>query len=153
MELFSKMTNILNENQEELLKQAIEKVKQELKDLTPERTCKIYNNYLYQEIIKRHINAKLINTLDLNCTYEHQFVLLSIYKNGESTFFLADLTFSQFVKEANIFSDLLTNGYQKVDDFMFNQYLSIVLNKEYTSFLLLEDVYFDMEKQDYGRKN
>jgi len=38
--------------------------------------CKVYSGFLSEELLKRHIPSRLINTSDLGLDYEHVFVLV-----------------------------------------------------------------------------
>ena len=124
MELFERMKNIYGFNNEIELKKAIAKIKEELSYLTEERTCKIYSNYLLDELKKHHISARMINSKDLGFDYEHVFVL--VLNNTGGGYLLADLTFSQFNSHNNNFTKLLTDGYQEVTEIEFIYYLSII---------------------------
>lgn len=75
MNLFERMQNIGNKDYEKEIQEAIKEVREELKNLTIERMCKVYNSYLCDKLVKKHIVAHLINTLDLGLSYEHIFVL------------------------------------------------------------------------------
>ncbi len=139
MDLFSKMTNITGINLEEEIITSIKKVKEDLNHLTEERTCKIYSSFLYQELLKQHIPCKVINTLDLGFSYEHHFILIP----NNNTYYLVDLTFSQFSYQENLLDFLLKNGYQEISDFEFNAYLLAVLGTMYQEPVFLEEVYFE----------
>ena len=138
MDLFERMTNISGISIEEKIQVSIINVKKTLNNLTEERTCKIYSSYLYQELLRNHIPCKVVNTLDLGFSYEHHFVLIP----NTNTYYLADLTFSQFPYQENLLSSLLKNGYQEISDMEFNAYLLAVLGSLYQEPILLEDAYF-----------
>ena len=123
MDLYERMRNISGESNEEGLKKSITTVKEKLKDLTEERTCKIYNGLLYQELINNHIPSKLMNTKDLDMDYEHVYVMVLGDIDG---YLLADLTFSQFNNNSVEFNDLIQNGYQHVNDKLMDDYLDIM---------------------------
>ena len=142
MELYEYIKNIHGKNIEEELVKSISSVLSKLNNLTKERMCKVYNSYLLNELRLRHIPSRLINTLDLGLNYEHVFVLIASNNNG---YFLADLTFSQFIKESKTFSQLLKSGYQLVDDISINDYLNIVSNRELSTDFLVENIFYSTE--------
>lgn len=135
MSLMDKL-NILNKNVDEDVSSAIKEVRKQLDGLYEERTCKIYNSYLYNELKKRHVHVRLINTNDLNIGYEHYFVLILTLSNR---YFIGDLTYSQF--NSSDFIELVEKGFMRVDDDRFNKYLNIISNRTNTLYRL-EDVYF-----------
>lgn len=126
MDLYSMMRNIRGKNNEEGLIKAIQNVKKELIGLTEERMCKVYNGYLFNELVKNHIPAKLVNTLDYGYDYEHVFVL--VLDNNEG-YFLADLTFSQFNIKDEYFNHLIKQYYQKVNNKDIELYLNTIFNQ------------------------
>lgn len=144
MDLYSRMLNINGNDNEEELKKCISEVKAKLNNLTVERTCKIYNGMLYDELVKNHVLVNLINTNDLGIDYEHCFVLLS---SNTDKLLLADLTFSQFDNQDKRFADLLNKGYQDMDLETLNKYLNIVsttnLDKEYC----IDDFIFNRKRR------
>ncbi len=111
MDLFEKMTNIKGINKDFLIQEAILNTKQELKNLTEERTCKIYNTLFFKKMVSQHIPARLINTLDLGFCYEHVFVIIPSTTLMGGGYTLVDLTFSQF-KSFKGFEKLIKQGYQ-----------------------------------------
>lgn len=91
--------------------------------------CKVYSSYVYNELKKNHVLARLINTSDLNFDYEHQFILVPINKLTKD-YYLIDLTYSQFLKnmeDEKIFTELLNKGYQKINNELWIQYLKNIL--------------------------
>ena len=87
--------------------------------------CKVYSSYVYNELKKNHILARLINTSDLGFDYEHQFILVPINKLTKD-YYLIDLTYSQFIKnieDEKVFTELLNKGYQKINNELWIQYL------------------------------
>lgn len=91
--------------------------------------CKVYSSYVYNELKKNHILARLINTNDLGFDYEHQFILVPINKLTKD-YYLIDLTYSQFVKnieDEKVFTELLNKGYQKINNELWIQYLRNIL--------------------------
>ena len=49
-------------NKEDKIKNAINKVRLELNDLTENQTCKIYSSYISNELNKNHVVNKIIRT-------------------------------------------------------------------------------------------
>lgn len=147
MDLFEKMTNINGFNTDILIQEAILSTKQELKDLTEERTCKIYNSLFLRKILSRHIPARLINTLDLGFWYEHVFVIVSNKSLIGGGYTLVDLTFSQF-KSFDGFEKLIQQGYQELEDIKFNDYLKRCTNQESFMITLDQAFYGSLEKEN-----
>lgn len=143
MQLYDMIKNISNRNNEEELKKAIIKVKQELNGLTEERMCKIYSSYLLNELRNNHISARLINTRDLNLDYEHYFVLVP---RNEEGYYLVDLTFSQFNEKEEQLNSLLKDGYQYMDDNILMYYLKIVENKKDLDNYYIDEIFYDIPK-------
>ena len=139
MELYD-LINIQGKDNETELEKCIVVVKEQLKDLTEDRTCKIYNGLLYQELVKSHVTAKLVNTKDIGLPYEHVFILIPM---NRGVFYLADLTYSQFRNQNPNFVRLLMNGYQKVDNRLLNQYIRIVEPKDIDKTYDIDSIYFN----------
>lgn len=109
------LLNITNIDVEKTIKDIIDYIRNEYKDLTKERTCKIYSKLIYIELKKRHIvNVKLEDTsVDYGFDYSHQFV--SVVDKDKK--YIIDLTYRQFFDEIpNNFKELDDYGYQKVND-------------------------------------
>lgn len=149
MELYDMMTNILGKNTEAELVSAISCVKEKLKCLDEDRMCKVYSSFLSEELLKRHIPSRLINTSDLNLDYEHVFVLVK--RNDIESYFLVDLTFSQFDSYSVYFSKLLIKGYQSIDDKGLNYYLSLVTKERLTDEFLLDSIFFSKLPLNAGK--
>ena len=139
MELYDKITNIYGINVEETIKCTIESVKKKLNNLLEERTCKIYSSYLLRALKEKHLSAHMINTKDLGLKFEHLFILIP---SNEKEYYLIDLTYSQFGVNIPIMSQLLSNGYQIINDEVFRIYLKTVLKENYVDGFLLEDVFY-----------
>jgi len=150
MELYNMITNIKNANKEEEIKKAIEITKNNLSNLTEERTCFIYSSYIYQELQKNHINSRIISTKDLSYEYEHRFILVPDNVE-EETYFLIDLTYSQFNTKEPLFDKLSNNGYQKINNDLWTFYLSQVTQNEKGINLSLSDTYFDIKKSSKNK--
>ena len=97
MDLFEWSQNIMKVDQNKVINDSIKNVNNELNGLTKDRMCKVYSSYVYNELKKNHVLARLINTSDLGFDYEHQFILVPINKLTKD-YYLIDLTYSQFVK-------------------------------------------------------
>lgn len=139
MELYDRIKNIRGNNNEEVLKTSILNVREKLKGLVEERMCKIYSGFLIEELNKNHVPSRLVNTLDLNLEYEHEFVLVP---SNEKGYFLADLTFSQFNNEENELINLSTFGYQYMDDSCLKMYLSIISNGYNLCDICIDDMFY-----------
>lgn len=134
MSLYDKMLNISNKNIEEEIKNAILETKDELKGLDVDRMCKIYSSYLYENLKKRHVLAHIIDTKDLGFSFQHRFILV-YYK----VYYLIDLTYSQFNNNNILFSKLLNNGYQIIDNNTLMNYLKIISNEN--MFVNIEEIF------------
>lgn len=129
MDLFEWSQNIMKVNQNKVISDSIKNVNDELNGLTKDRMCKVYSSYVYNELKKNHILARLINKNDLGFDYEHQFILVPINKLTKD-YYLIDLTYSQFVKnkeDEKVFTELLNKGYQKINNELWIQYLRNIL--------------------------
>lgn len=140
MELYDLIKNISGKNNEEELIKSISKIKGILNGLTEERTCKIYSGFLVEELRKNHVPARLINTLDLGLVYEHEFILIPDNMSGGG-YLLADLTFSQFNQTLEQLKQLITNGYQFINDESFKIYLESI-EKEFIEKISVEDAFY-----------
>ena len=125
MDLYDKMLNINNLDIEEEIKSTINDVNNELSELTTDQTCKIYSSMIYEKLKEKGILSKLIDTENFGNDFSHMFVIA--LDNTDK--YLIDLTYEQF-KEKEKLNDLLTNGYIKIDDETFKDYLEIVLNNK-----------------------
>lgn len=129
MSLYDLMQNICNVDKETTIKKAIHNTTDNLKGLTQERMCKVYSGSIYDELKDFHIPARIISSTDIKEGYEHEFVLVP-ENIEEDKFYLIDLTFNQFPKEiTNSLNQLETNGYQLIDNKLFNIYFNHVTNK------------------------
>ena len=133
MDLYAKMLNISGNNVLLSIQEAIKETTAALKYLTYERMCLVYSSYLYNNLSKRHLLVRLIDTNDINLKYQHRFILVK----DNNIYYLCDLTFAQF--NSSLFLDLNTQGYMLCDNQLFNEYLKVVTN-EYPN-IFLEDVF------------
>ena len=124
MDLYSKILNINNKNIEYAIISAIEEVKKELAGLDYERMCLVYNSYLYEALLKRHVLVHMVDTKDLGLSYNHRFLIAFDGTN----YYLCDLTYSQFLNDD--FPSLQKNGYQKCDDDLIKEYLKTIDDQE-----------------------
>ena len=76
MNFYNKILNIKGGNTEKLIDEAIKEVQTELANLDYERMCLVYNSYLYNTLLKKHVLVHIIDTSDLNLSYEHRFLLV-----------------------------------------------------------------------------
>lgn len=135
MNLYDKMLNINNLDIEEEIKTTINDVKNELSELTTDQTCKIYSSMIYEKLKEKGVLSKLIDTENFGNDFSHMFVI-ALDNNDK---YLIDLTYEQF-KEKDKLNSLLTDGYIKVDDDTFKDYLEIVL-KSKNSFSIDDALY------------
>lgn len=123
MSLYDRMLNIANLNKESIIRKAIENTKSDLDGLEHERMCLVYNWYLYENLKDMSCLAYIVDTDDLGFDYKHRFVLVPV---DTSNYYLADLTYKQFVKEDDILSKLYNDGYEMIDNEKYNYYLNKV---------------------------
>ena len=122
------LINLFNGNIEDKIKEAINKTKIELSDLTTDRTCIIYTNYLYKNLKDVHVLAHIICTADIGLDYFHQFIMVPASKNQ---YYIADLTYSQFGEEEYL-KGLYENGYQKLNGEEFDIYMNKISGTDNT---------------------
>lgn len=139
MELYDKLKNITGKNNEEELVKSIAVVRDTLNGLVEERMCKVYSSFLLNELRKRHVPCRLINTSDLGLDYEHVFVLVPHNDNG---YFLSDLTFSQFSSNKEELEQLLVNGYQLMNDQSLKCYLDVISKRNLVDNVSLDEVFY-----------
>lgn len=113
----SKILNINNLNIEEEVKSAIRTVNDQLTGLISERTCYMYSSYILRELYKRHVLVQMINSKNLDCEYEHYFI---ITKTGGKNYII-DLTYSQF--GWNEPQELLQKGYMEYTKENYESYI------------------------------
>lgn len=118
------LLNITNINYEEAIKKVIKEVHEEYNGLIKEYTCFLYSRLISEKLKKEHIISRIISTKDLGYEYDHRFVLVK----GGKDYYIVDLTYRQFFDEIlESFKQLDSEGYQKVDREMLNEYvISIV---------------------------
>ena len=134
------LINLEESDKEKMIQEAIKETKRNLPGLTDGLTCKIYSSYMTEQLRKRHVVNRKIDTSDLNCPYSHVFNLVPI---DEKEYFLIDITYSQF--QNNDFEDLLKNGYTRVDNDRFNDYLEITGKKNPQ--VSLDDAFMRIRKE------
>ena len=127
MSLYDRMLNIANIDKESIIRKAIENTKRDLDGLDYERMCLVYSSYLYENLKELSCLAYIIDTNDLGFDYEHRFILVPI---DDSNYYLADLTYKQFVKEDEVLSKLYNDGYEKIDNDKYNYYLNKVTGSD-----------------------
>ena len=127
MSLYDRMLNIANIDKESIIRKAIENTKRDLDGLDYERMCLVYNWYLYENLKDMSCLAYIVDTDDLGFDYKHRFVLVPV---DDSNYYLADLTYKQFVKEDDILSKLYNDGYQEINNDKYNYYLSKVTGSD-----------------------
>lgn len=96
MSLYDRMLNIANIDKESIIRKAIKKTKSDLTNLDYERMCLVYSSYLYENLKDMSCLAYIIDTNDLGFDYKHRFILVPV---DDSNYYLADLTYKQFVKD------------------------------------------------------
>jgi hypothetical protein len=139
MDLYNIIKNVYGANNEAELANAVEAVRETIGELEKERMCKVYSGFLLQELKKRHVPARLINTTDLGISYEHEFVLVPSNDEG---YYLADLTYSQFHDNSIQLRQLLNAGYQYMDSSSWNRYVYVVSRGNSVNELLLDNAFY-----------
>lgn len=138
MDLFTFAQNIYKKDYEKELIESIGAVQHQLKGLVLEQTCKVYSSFLFHELTNRHVPCRLISTLHLGFDFEHWFLLIP---HDQSQYFLVDLTYQQFGCYESFFK-LFNQGYQVVDNSLFQSFLSHIPRCNSSHSYLLNDVYF-----------
>lgn len=116
--------NISNDSLESKIELAIKETKEYLNNITYERMCKVYSQYVFNYLRKNHVVSRIINTKDIGASYEHHFVLIPI--DGKE-YYLVDLTYKQF-NNKDYYKELYDKGYEKISSLDFAMYYSIVTN-------------------------
>ena len=127
-------------NKEDKIKEAIKTTKYDLRNIVEKQRCKIYSSYLSDKLTSNHVVNKLIKTGDFS-DYDHHFILVP---NDNKTYYLLDLTYSQF-NNIEYFEELLKNGYTIVNDSMLILYLSIVTGQVINQ--SIDNIYFDKHQK------
>ena len=129
--------NITNKNIEQEIINTVEETKEELKNLTTEATCKIYSSYIKGSLDEKHILNKIINSKkDLDCSYEHEFVIVPDNKD----YYLVDLTYPQFGIDNELWK-LYEFGYEKMTNEKWKHYLHTISKNDYTNIELKDIIY------------
>ena len=118
------LLNINQVDKEKAIVDAITETRKELVGLSEDLTCKIYSSYLSEQLRKRHILYRKLDTKELKCPYSHIFLIVPI---DEKECYLIDLTYSQFHNRD--FEELLRKGYMRVNTDSLNDYIEITGKK------------------------
>lgn len=114
------LLNLSGGDVESKIQSAIADTNEELDFLPIERTCVVYSNYLYNNLRKRHLVTRLVDTTDLGGDFMHHFVMVA---DDKKSYYVADLTYGQF-GEDKVLKDLLENGYEKFNKDKWSYYMS-----------------------------
>lgn len=77
---------------------------------------------------KRYVSlAYIVDTDDLGFDYKHRFVLVPV---DDSNYYLADLTYKQFIKDDEKLKKLYNDGYEMMDNDKYNYYLNKVTGSD-----------------------
>ncbi len=129
--------DLLNINKidiEEAIKDTVKTVREQYKKLDTDLTCMIYSGAVSDELRKKHVLNRMVDSEDLGCVYNHRFNLVPI----EEDYYVIDLTYEQF--KSDDFPELKNNGYMLMNDSNFKHYLEIV---GYTSIdITVKDAFF-----------
>lgn len=129
--------NIANKNIEQEIINTVEETKNELKNLTTDATCKIYSSYIKGSLDEKHILNKIINSKkDLDCSYEHEFVIVPDNKD----YYLIDLTYEQFGIDNELWK-LHDFGYEKMTNNKWKHYLHQISKNDYKDVELKDIIY------------
>lgn len=136
-EFYYKLLNIANYNNDinqtllKIIKEVIEEIKPTNQNL--ERVCKVAANNIHLKLKENRIEHQIINLSDYNL-YEHVVIICRTMIDTELKYYLIDPTFIQFknsnyfklLKERSLttFNNLVEQGYSKINEEEFNQYLS-----------------------------
>ena len=114
------LLNIGNVDIVESIKDVVEETREQLQGLDTDLTCKLYSSAVFDNLNKRHILNRMIETYDLECSYNHRFNMVLA---GED-YYIIDLTYEQF--RCDELPELKKNGFMRMDDNSFKHYLEIV---------------------------
>ena len=119
-----KYLNIRNVDIEELIKESIKEVKEELNGLDTDSMCQVYTSYIYRKLREKHVVSRIVDTnRDLKEGYSHFFITIP---KSVSDCYVIDLTYSQF--EYNpIFEGLYNNGYQLLSNEEYIEYIDNIM--------------------------
>lgn len=123
---YDKLLNIRGLDVEEEIKKVVFETREHFKNLTEERTCRIYSGMVYDKLREKGISARLIDTADFGEDYSHVFVMVPF----ENKYFLVDLTYSQFLDNENGINSLVNDGYVLMDNDMWKNYMENILVKK-----------------------
>lgn len=163
-DFYNKILNIKDENIENNI---AEKIITELNNIKiinadTEGFCRVVGTNLFDSLKKENINVIKLDLNDL-IGVDHLVLLVKYCHNNEDITLLIDPTFSQFVQKSDskliklknwpgnkisptLKEKLLTNGYAKIDNESFNDYINSFLeNKE--NFSLDEIFYLEKSKE------
>ena len=76
--------------------------------------------------------------------------IILVSNNDRESYYLSDLTFSQFNDKSNLFNDLINKGYQSVDDDLLNCYLSVISKNKFDDYLSLDNLFY--KNDDVNKK-
>ena len=119
----SRELSIMNDPIEDGIIKAIEKTKEELKDLTIEPTCFVYSSSISENLYKEHISNRIDSTTEYDYPNIHQF---NIVRKNDDEIYLIDLAYQHF--QATKFYELLQKGYMLIREDQLNDYLEVVGN-------------------------
>ena len=114
------LLNIGNVDIENSILEVVEETREQLQGLDTDLTCKLYSSAVFDNLNKRHILNRMIETYDLECSYNHRF---NMVLDGEN-YYIIDLTYEQFKSEE--LPELKKNGFMLMNDDTFKHYLEIV---------------------------
>lgn len=120
----------------EKIEYTIKEVRSEYYNLDEEFTCYFYTSILTKKLREQQVSGfRVIDSEnDLLLSYRHFFILIP----DKMDCYLLDLTFSQF--RNNSFSELLKNGYIKIDEEKWLNYLKIISPND-IDYPLLNDIF------------
>lgn len=120
------IVNLSNIPLDKRIELSIAETKKQLNQLTTERTCIVYTNYLFTNLSKNHVVSKMVSTNELGAKYDHHFIVVPI---NTFEYYLVDLTYSQF-NNKELFKTLYDKGYERVNDYDFSKYYLIVTKEQ-----------------------
>lgn len=136
----------------------LDKIIEELKIHDVDGMCVVYTSLIMNRLASKNILCKMINTNDLDITYEHYFLLIPYM----DSYILVDPTYEQFEEKGELYAmnwypanllkseigelynDFINKKYMIVNDELISKYLYSLsgVKKEYS----LDSIYIDFLK-------
>ena len=135
-EFYYKILNLnpFNNDIEKEIKESINQITNSIRKTNHnlERLCKVVSNNLSILLSNKKIDNRIINLKNFGL-YEHEVIICRNMVNDQINYYLIDPTFNQFRNyypynnlmkiNKQIFNNIITEGYTKINNQTFNHYL------------------------------